>query len=78
MITGGDHPMNKVEKGIVYLFSFLFFPVGLIIWLVSLFNENQQFKRVGRTALYLSAVSFFIQILIGALNLSIYTNMTLH
>ncbi|ATF14012.1 hypothetical protein HPY28_18240 [Brevibacillus sp. HB1.2] len=68
--------MNKFEKGIVYFFSFVFFPIGLIIWVVSLFNQNQQFKSVGRTALYIATVSFCIQLLIGVLNFVVYANIT--
>ncbi|QDS33773.1 hypothetical protein FPS98_07080 [Brevibacillus brevis] len=68
--------MNKLEKGIVYFFSFVFFPIGLIIWIVSFLNQNQPFKSVGRTALYIAAVSFCIQLLLGVLNLVVYTNIT--
>ncbi|NQF14976.1 hypothetical protein HPY31_13750 [Brevibacillus sp. HB1.3] len=69
--------MNKFEKGIVYFFSFIFFPIGLIVWIVSFFNQNQQFKSVGRTALYIAAASLCIQMLIGVLNFVVYTNITL-
>lgn len=69
--------MNKFEKGIVYFFSFIFFPIGLIVWIASFFNQNQQFKSVGRTALYIAAASLCIQILIGVLNFVVYTNITL-
>ncbi|BAH45721.1 conserved hypothetical protein [Brevibacillus brevis NBRC 100599] len=69
--------MNKFEKGIVYFFSFIFFPIGLIVWITSFFNQNQQFKSVGRTALYIAAASLCIQILIGVLNFVVYTNITL-
>ncbi|TKI56554.1 hypothetical protein E8L90_14365 [Brevibacillus antibioticus] len=70
--------MKKFEKGIIYFFSFIFFPIGLIVWIVSLFNQNQQFKSVGRTALYFAATSFCIQILRGVLNFVLYTNTTLN
>lgn len=70
--------MRKFEKGIVYFFSFVFFPIGLIVWIVSLFNQNHHFKSVGRTALYIAAASFCIQILIGVLNFVLYTNLTLN
>lgn len=69
--------MNKFEKGIVYLFSFIFFPIGLIVWITLFFNQNQEFKSVGRTALYIAAASLCIQILIGVLNFVVYTNITL-
>jgi len=69
--------MNKFEKAIVYFFSFIFFPSGLIIWLVSMFSQNQQFKSVGRTALYVAAASFALQLLIGILNFVAYTNIKL-
>lgn len=69
--------MNKLEKGIVYFFSFIFFPIGLIVWIASFFNQNQQFKTVGRIALYIAAASLCIQILIRVLNFVVYTNITL-
>ncbi|KMZ44539.1 hypothetical protein AC624_27495 [Bacillus sp. FJAT-27238] len=69
--------MNKFEKGIVYFFSFIFFPIGLIVWIASFFNQNHQFKIVGRTALFIAAASLGIQILIGVLNFVMYTNITL-
>lgn len=70
--------MNNFEKGIIYLFSFIFFPVGLIVWMITLFNQKQQYKSVGRTALYVAAASFFLQFLIGVLNFVWYTNATLN
>ncbi|WNC16596.1 hypothetical protein [Brevibacillus brevis] len=70
--------MNKLEKAIIYLFSFIFFPIGLIIWIVSWFNQSQPFKRVGRTALYVAAASFCIHIIIGILNFVLYANIKLH
>ena len=64
--------MRTFEKGIVYFFSFVFFPIGLIVWIVSLFNQNQQFKSVGRTALYIAAASFCILLLIQVLSFVLY------
>jgi len=55
----------------------IFFPEGLIIWLVSMFNQNQEFKSVGRKALYFAAASFCLQLLIGVLNFVMYTNIKL-
>lgn len=69
--------MKKFEKFIIYFFSFIFFPAGLIIWLVSMFNQNQEFKSVGRKALYFAAASFCLQLLIGVLNFIVYTNIKL-
>jgi len=55
----------------------IFFLAGLIIWLVSMFNQNQVFKSVGRKALYFAAASFCLQLLIGVLNFVVYTNIKL-
>lgn len=70
--------MRKFEKGIVYFFSFVFFPIGLIVWIVSLFNQDRQFKSVGRTALYIAAASFSILLLIQVLSFVLYTKITLN
>lgn len=69
--------MKKFEKFIIYFFSFIFFPAGLIIWLVSMFNQNHEFKSVGRKALYFAAASLCLQLLIGVLNFIVYTNIKL-
>ncbi|GED72363.1 hypothetical protein BRE01_60650 [Brevibacillus reuszeri] len=68
--------MNHFEKVILYILSFILFPIGFITWIISLFNQSQQMKKVGRTALYFSLVSFCLQILIGAANYILYTNVT--
>ncbi|RNB55017.1 hypothetical protein EDM57_15385 [Brevibacillus gelatini] len=65
--------MNNLEKGIIYLFSFIFFPVGLIVWIITVFNQNPQYKSVGRTALYVAAGSLCLQFLIRVLNFVWYT-----
>ncbi|EJL40649.1 hypothetical protein [Brevibacillus agri] len=70
--------MSKLEKGIIYLFSFIFCPVGLIVWIVSMFNQNQQFKSVGRVALYVAATSFCLQLIIGVLNFVWYSNIKIY
>ncbi|MEJ8546958.1 hypothetical protein [Brevibacillus borstelensis] len=60
--------MNKLEKIIVLVFSFLFFPIGLIMWIVSMVSKNPDVKKIGRTALYAACLSFCIQIAIGIMN----------
>ncbi|WP_289135650.1 hypothetical protein [uncultured Brevibacillus sp.] len=69
--------MSKFEKVILYILSFILFPVGFITWIISLFNQNPQMKKVGRTALYFSRASFCLQLLIGVANFILYTNVTL-
>jgi len=68
--------MSKFEKVILYILSFILFPIGVITWIISLFNQNPQMKKVGRTALYFSLASLCIQILIGVANFILYTNVT--
>lgn len=60
--------MNNFEKVILYVFSFLFFPIGVIMWVISLFKQDLQMKKIGRTALYVAMVSFSIQLSIGVVN----------
>lgn len=60
--------MNNFEKVILYVFSFLFFPIGVIMWIISLFKQDLQMKKIGRTALYVAIVSFSIQIAVGVVN----------
>ncbi|GIO05027.1 hypothetical protein J31TS6_10550 [Brevibacillus reuszeri] len=68
--------MSKFEKAMLYILSFILFPVGFITWIISLFNQNPQMKKAGRTALYFSLASFCLQLLIGVANYILLTNVT--
>jgi hypothetical protein len=60
--------MNKFEQGILYVFSFFFFPIGVVMWIVTLYNQNQQMKTIGRKALYCSIAAICFYLMIGILN----------
>ncbi|USG64770.1 hypothetical protein NDK47_22000 [Brevibacillus ruminantium] len=68
--------MNKWEQIIVYLFSFLFFPIGIIVWIVSLFAQNPPLKKIGRRALFVAFASFIIFTGIGFLNFITFKTVT--
>ncbi|PEF03079.1 hypothetical protein COM97_29260 [Bacillus thuringiensis] len=57
--------MNSFEKITLYILSFLLYPIGIITWIISLFSNDFEKKKVGRICLYISLVSFVLFLILG-------------
>ncbi|PGB02109.1 hypothetical protein [Bacillus toyonensis] len=57
--------MNSFEKTVLYILSFLLYPIGIITWVISLFSKDLEKKKVGRICLYISLVSFVLFLILG-------------
>ncbi|QDX93171.1 hypothetical protein EEL32_24315 [Brevibacillus laterosporus] len=60
--------MNKFGRFMLYFFSFLFFPLGIIFWLVFLLETDSSVKKFGRNCLYSALYSFALFVTIGVIN----------
>ncbi|WP_232699950.1 hypothetical protein [Brevibacillus daliensis] len=60
--------MRKFEEIILYIFSFIFVPIGIIFWIITLFKEDLQIKKIGRRTMYISFVSLMLFMMIGVVN----------
>ena len=66
--------MNLFEKILLYILSFIFSPIGIITWIISLFSKDPEKKQVGRICLYIALISFIL--LAGLSILSFFTMTT--
>ncbi|PFM64487.1 hypothetical protein COJ48_10775 [Bacillus cereus] len=66
--------MNSFEKILLYILSFIFSPIGIITWIISLFSKDPEKKKVGRICLYISLISF---ILLAGLGILSFFTMTI-
>lgn len=57
--------MNSFEKITLYILSFLLYPIGIITWIISLFSNDLEKKKVGRICLYISLASFVLFLILG-------------
>ncbi|MEY8349454.1 hypothetical protein AALF16_14295 [Bacillus cereus] len=57
--------MHSLEKAILYIFSFLFYPIGIIAWIISLFSKNPEKRKIGRVCVYTALISFVIFTTLG-------------
>ncbi|MGE6537936.1 hypothetical protein [Bacillus luti] len=57
--------MNSFEKITLYILSFLLYPIGIITWIISLFSNDLEKKKVGLICLYISLVSFVLFVILG-------------
>lgn len=60
--------MNTMERGVLYVISFLFFPFGFLVWLLSLVSQDPHMQKNGRIAFYIALVSVGVFIFIGVAN----------
>ncbi len=67
--------MNLFEKILLYILSFIFSPIGIITWIISLFSKDPEKKQVGRICLYIALISF---ILLAGLGIVSFFTMTNH
>ncbi|WP_433772450.1 hypothetical protein [Bacillus wiedmannii] len=57
--------MNSFEKILLYILSFLLYPIGIITWVISLFSKEPEKKKVGRICLCVSLVSFILFVILA-------------
>ena len=61
--------MNLFEKVLLYILSFIFSPIGIITWIISLFSKDPE-KQVGRICLYIALISFILWAGLGIITFS--------
>ncbi|EOA3903386.1 hypothetical protein ACO11K_002382 [Bacillus cytotoxicus] len=57
--------MYPLEKIVLYILSFLFFPIGIIVWIASFLSKSLEKRKVGRICLYTAFVSFLLSTALG-------------
>lgn len=67
--------MHSFEKAILYIFSFIFYPIGIIVWIISLFSKDPERRKIGRVCIYTALVSFILLTTLGII--SFYTITTI-
>lgn len=60
--------MNKFECFLLYFFSLLFFPLGIILGLAFLLGKDSSIRRVGRNCLFSALYSFAVLVTVGVIN----------
>ena len=69
--------MNLFEKILLYILSFIFSPIGIITWIISLFSKDPEKKQVGRICLYIALISFILLAGLGILSFFTMTTTTI-
>lgn len=57
--------MHPLKKAILYIFSFIFYPIGIIAWVISLFSKDPEKRKTGRVCVYTALISFVIFTTLG-------------
>ncbi|MCC6079535.1 hypothetical protein COL28_27830 [Bacillus thuringiensis] len=68
--------MNLFEKILLYILSFIFSPIGIITWIISLFSKDPKKRRVGHICLYIALISFILLAGLGVLTFFTTTTTT--
>ncbi|EJR65297.1 hypothetical protein IIO_01481 [Bacillus cereus VD115] len=68
--------MNLFEKVLLYILSFIFSPIWIITWIISLFSKNPEKKQVGRICLSIAFISFILLASLGILSFFTMTTTT--
>jgi len=68
--------MNLFEKILLYILSFIFSPIGIITWIISLFSKDPEKRQVGRICLYIASISFILLAGLGVLSFFTTTTTT--
>ncbi|WP_309232375.1 MULTISPECIES: hypothetical protein [unclassified Bacillus (in: firmicutes)] len=58
----------------LYIFSFIFYPIGIIVWVISLFSNDPERRKTGRVCIYTALVSFILFTMLGII--SVYSITT--
>ncbi|PED06868.1 hypothetical protein [Bacillus pseudomycoides] len=60
--------MPSFEKAILYIFSFIFYPIGIVVWIISLFSKDSERRKIGRICIYIALVSFILFTTLGIIS----------
>ncbi|PDY47183.1 hypothetical protein [Bacillus pseudomycoides] len=60
--------MPSFEKAILYIFSFIFYPIGIVVWIISLFSKDPERRKIGRICIYIALVSFILFTTLGIIS----------
>nr|WP_141526412.1 hypothetical protein [Bacillus cereus group sp. N21] len=44
----------------LYIFSFIFYPINIIAWVISLFSNDSERRKTGRVCIYTALISFIL------------------
>ncbi|WP_243526586.1 hypothetical protein [Bacillus pseudomycoides] len=44
----------------LYIFSFIFYPINIITWIISLFSKDPERRKIGRVCIYTALISFIL------------------
>ncbi|WJE55252.1 hypothetical protein QRE66_16980 [Bacillus cereus] len=44
----------------LYIFSFIFYSIGIIAWIISLFSKDPERRKIGRVCIYTALISFIL------------------
>ncbi|HDR7793487.1 TPA: hypothetical protein QCY19_002058 [Bacillus luti] len=68
--------MHLFEKILLYILSFIFSPIGIITWIISLFSKDPEKKQVGRICLFIALISFILLAALGIVSFFATTTIT--
>ncbi|MGQ0453863.1 hypothetical protein ACT4UM_16795 [Bacillus sp. SS-TM] len=60
----------------IFKCSFIFSPIGIITWIISLFSKDPEKKQVGRICLYIALISFILWAGLGIITFFTMTTIT--
>ncbi|WIY59677.1 hypothetical protein [Bacillus arachidis] len=68
--------MHSFEKAILYVFSFILYPIGIIAWIISLFSKDPEKRKAGRVCIYTALVSFILFTTLGIISFYSITSIS--
>ncbi|MCI0765165.1 hypothetical protein [Bacillus sp. TL12] len=60
--------MQSFKKAILYMFSFIFYSIGIIVWVITLFSKDPERRKTGRVCIYTVLVSFILFTMLGIIS----------
>ncbi|MDZ5606783.1 hypothetical protein U2I54_06625 [Bacillus pseudomycoides] len=60
--------MTHLSRYFYYTFSFIFYPIGIIAWIISLFSKNPERRKIRRVCIYTALVSFIVFSTLGIIS----------
>lgn len=60
--------MHSFEKAVLYIFSFIFYPIGIIGWIISLFSKDPERRKISRVCIYTALISFILFTTLGIIS----------
>nr|WP_307802534.1 hypothetical protein [Bacillus sp. XF8] len=68
--------MTHLSRYFYYTFSFIFYPISIIAWIIPLFSKDPESRKTGRVCIYTTLVSFIVFTTLGIISFYAITTIS--